>query len=109
MSKARVGRRTLDGFAEINHDAAGIDVGNAQHWVAVPSGRDTESVKMFGCFTSDLHALANWLERCGIKTVAMESTGVYWIALYEVLESRGFQVCVVMRVKPRTFQGAKRT
>jgi transposase len=50
---------------------------------------------MFGCFTADLHALANWLERCGIKTVAVESTGVYWIALYEVLESRGFKVCVV--------------
>jgi transposase len=50
---------------------------------------------MFGCFTADLHALANWLERCGIKTVAMESTGVYWIALYEVLESRGSRVCVV--------------
>jgi hypothetical protein len=74
MAKAGGRRRTLDGFAEINHDAAGIDVGNAQHWVAVPSGRDTELVRMFGCFTADLHALANWLERCGIKTVAMEST-----------------------------------
>ena len=72
MAKARDRRRTLDGFAEINHDAAGIDVGNAQHWVAVPAGRDPESVRMFGCFTADLHALANWLERCGIKTVAME-------------------------------------
>jgi hypothetical protein len=50
-----------------------------------------KSVRMFGCFTADLHALANWLERCGIKTVAMESTGVYWIAHYEVLESRGFK------------------
>ena len=73
MAKARDRRRTLDGFAEINHDAAGIDVGNAQHWIAVPAGRDAESVRMFGCFTADLHALANWLERCGIKTVAMES------------------------------------
>ena len=62
MAKARGGRRTLDGFAEINHDAAGIDVGNAQHWVAVPNERDVESIKMFGCFTADLHALANWLE-----------------------------------------------
>jgi len=97
MAKARDRRRTLDGFAEINHDATGIDVGNAQHWVAVPAGRDAESVRMFGCFTADLHALANWLERCGIKTVALESTGVYWIALYEVLESRGFKVCVVKR------------
>jgi transposase len=107
MAIARGRRKTLDGFAEINHDAAGIDVGNAQHWVAVPSGRDTESVRMFGCFTADLHALANWLERCGIKTVAMESTGVYWIALYEVLESRGFQVCVVNARQAKNLPGRK--
>ena len=107
MAKARSGRRTLDGFAEINHDAAGIDVGNAQHWVAVPSERDVESVRMYGCFTGDLHALANWLERCGIKTVAMESTGVYWIALYEVLESRGFQVCVVNARQAKNLPGRK--
>ena len=89
MAKKRVKGKTPGGFAEINHDAAGIDVGNAQHWVAVPAGRDTVSVRMFGCFTADLHTLANWLMKCGIKTVAMESTGVYWIALYEILESRG--------------------
>ena len=107
MAKAMGGRKTLDGFAEINHDAAGIDVGNAQHWVAVPSERNVESVKMFGCFTADLHALANWLEQCGIKTVAMESTGVYWIALYEVLESRGFQVCVVNARQAKNLPGRK--
>jgi transposase len=107
MAKARDRRRTLDGFAEINHDAAGIDVGNAQHWVAVPAGRDAESVRMFGCFTADLHALANWLERCGIKTVALESTGVYWIALYEVLESRGFKVCVVNARQAKNLPGRK--
>ena len=97
----------MNGFAEINHDAAGIDVGNAQHWVAVPAGRDTVSVRMFGCFTSDLHALANWLMKCGIKTVAMESTGVYWIALFEVLESRGFQVCVVNARQAKNPPGRK--
>jgi len=75
MAKKRV-NKTLDAFAEINHHAAGIDVGNAQHWVAVPVGQDTVSVRMFGCFTADLHALAEWLTRCGIKTVAMESTGL---------------------------------
>jgi transposase len=107
MAKKRVMGKTLDGFAEINHDAAGIDVGNAQHWVAVPAGRDTVSVRMFGCFTADLHALANWLMRCGIKTVAMESTGVYWIALYEVLESRGFQVCVVNARQAKNLPGRK--
>jgi transposase len=107
MAKARGGRRTLKGFAEINHDAAGIDVGNSQHWVAVPAGRDVEFVRMFGCFTADLHALANWLERCGIKTVAMESTGVYWIALHEVLESRGFKVCVVNARQAKNLPGRK--
>ena len=107
MAKKRVKGKTLDGFAEINHDAAGIDVGNAQHWVAVPAGRDTASVRMFGCFTADLHALANWLMRCGIKTVAMESTGVYWIALHEVLESRGFQVCVVNARQAKNLPGRK--
>ena len=107
MAKARAKNKTLNGFAEINHDAAGIDVGNAQHWVAVPSGRDTVSVRMFGCFTSDLHALANWLMKCGIKTVAMESTGVYWIALHEILESRGFQVCVVNARQAKNLPGRK--
>ena len=107
MAKKRVKGKTLDGFAEINHDAAGIDVGNAQHWVAVPAGRDTVSVRMFGCFTADLHALANWLMRCGIKTVAMESTGVYWIALHEVLESRGFRVCVVNARQAKNLPGRK--
>jgi hypothetical protein len=89
MAKARGKRATLDGFPEINPDAAGIDVGNAQHYVAVPPGRDAEPVRMFGCFTTDLHAMADWLRRCRIETVAMESTGVYWVALYEVLESCG--------------------
>jgi transposase len=107
MTDAKGKRRTLKEFAEINHDAAGIDVGNEQHWVAVPSGRDSEPVRMFGCFTTDLHILANWLEQCEIKTVAMESTGVYWIALYEVLESRGFQVCVVNARQAKNLPGRK--
>jgi transposase len=107
MAKARAKGKTLSGFAEINHDAAGIDVGNAQHWVAVPAGRDTVSVRMFDCFTGDLHTLANWLMKCGIKTVAMESTGVYWIALYEILESRGFQVCVVNARQAKNLPGRK--
>ena len=61
----------------INVDAAGIDVGSDRHVVAVPEGRDEVSVATFGAFTSDLYALADWLEKCGITTVAMESTGVY--------------------------------
>lgn len=79
----------------VNLNAAGIDIGSASHFVAIPEGRDTETVREFKSFTADLHELANWLERCGITTVAMESTGVYWIPLFEILEAKGFEVRLV--------------
>ena len=70
----------------INMHAAGIDIGSDRHLVAVPEGSDKVSVRQFGAFTSDLHDIADWLKRCGVTTVAMESTGVYWIPLFELLE-----------------------
>src|SRR6266700_3389185 len=71
---------------EVAHpNAAGIDVGNEAHYVAVPPDRDSEPVKRFECFTADLYRMADWLEACGIETVAMQATGVYWLALYEIL------------------------
>lgn len=79
----------------INPNAAGIDIGSFSHFVAVPKGRDKETVKEFKSFTSDLHNLINWLKKCNIDTVAMESTGVYWIPLYELLEKEGFKVFLV--------------
>lgn len=79
----------------IHLNAAGIDVGSESHWVAVPEDRDEQPVREFRSFTQDLHALADWLEACGVETVAMESTGVYWIPLYEILEERGFEVLLV--------------
>lgn len=79
----------------VNLNAAGIDIGSASHFVAVPETRDTETVREFKSFTADLHELANWLERCGITTIAMESTGIYWIPLFEILEARGFEVRLV--------------
>jgi len=79
----------------INPNAAGIDVGASEHYVAVPPDRDEQPVRRFGAFTEDLHALAQWLLRCGVKTVAMESTGVYWIPLYQILESQGLKVKLV--------------
>src|SRR5215510_6006995 len=81
----------------INLNAAGIDIGAASHYVAVPPGRDPAGcdVRTFGAFTADLHVLAEWLTRCGIQTVAMESTGVYWIPLFELLGARGFEVRLV--------------
>ena len=62
--------------------AAGLDIGAAEHWVAVPPGCDPQPVRRFGTFTADLDALADWLIDCGVTTVAMESTGVYWIPLF---------------------------
>lgn len=79
----------------INPNAAGIDIGGAFHFVAVPSDRDEKPVRRFESFTEDLNQLANWLKQCGIKTVAMESTGVYWIPVYELLERHGFEVFLV--------------
>jgi len=79
----------------INPNAAGIDCGSETHHVAVPPERDPEPVRSFKTFTGDLHRLADWLGACGIKTVAMESTGVYWIPIFEILEARGFEVVLV--------------
>src|SRR5580658_10492600 len=75
--------------------AAGIDIGATEIFVAVPADRATENVRAFPTFTQDLYALADWLKRCGIETVAMESTGVYWIPLFQILEECGFEVCLV--------------
>lgn len=79
----------------INRNAAGIDCGSETHFVAVPPERVAEPVRSFKTFTGDLHRLADWLEVCKIKTVAMESTGVYWIPIFEILEDRGFEVVLV--------------
>lgn len=84
-------------FKQINFNAAGIDIGSESHYVAVPEGRDPEGkdVRSFGTFTSDLYAIADWLTQCRIDTIALESTGVYWIPLFEILESKGFDVKLV--------------
>jgi len=79
----------------VDPNAAGIDVGATEVYVAVPTDRDPEPVRTFATFTRDFHELADWLDACGVKTVAMESTSVYWIPLYTVLEERGIEVCLV--------------
>jgi transposase len=88
-------------------NAAGIDIGSASHYVAVPPDRDDEPVREFASFTPDLHRLADWLEACGIDTVAMESTGVYWIALFEVLDARGITVLLVNARHVKNVSGRK--
>jgi transposase len=75
--------------------AAGIDMGAREIYVAVPADRDPQPVRCFPTFTEDLQRLADWLQHCGITTVAMESTSVYWIPLYQILEARGLEVCLV--------------
>jgi transposase len=91
----------------MNLNAAGIDIGSERHMVAVPEGRDTVSVREFGTFTTDLEALASWLKQCGVTTVAMESTGVYWIPLFELLERRGFEVKLVDARHVKNVSGRK--
>jgi transposase len=88
-------------------DAAGIDIGANEHWVAVPEDRAEQPVRPFGTFTSELHRLAQWLKDCGIRTVAMESTGVYWIPIYEVLEEYKLEVLLVNAAHVRNVPGRK--
>lgn len=100
MGKVKAWRRErnpmkLKKMNVINPDAAGIDVGSEENWVAIPTNRDGEHVRKFGCFTSDIHSLSDWLKECGITTVAMESTGVYWIPIFQILEDRNITVILV--------------
>jgi transposase len=85
----------MDEWPLVNPNAAGLDIGSAEIWACVPADRDPQPVRQFGTFTPDLQALADWLQACAIQTVAMESTGVYWIPVYEILEDRGLTVCLV--------------
>ena len=78
------GRARSAPFEQMHLNAAGIEVGATEHWVAVPEDRDEEPVRRFGAFTADLYALADWLQQCQIETVVLESTGVYWIPLFEL-------------------------
>jgi hypothetical protein len=91
----------------INLNAAGVDIGSERHMVAVPAGRDPVSVREFGSFTADLQDLVTWLKQCGVTTVAMESTGVYWIPLFELLERRGFEVKLVDARHVKNVSGRK--
>lgn len=93
--KSQEGLDSSNSLPVLFPDTAGIDIGSKSHHVAVPSDRDTNPVREFLTFTSDLHKMVNWLKQCGIKTVIMESTGVYWIPAFELLESNGFDVKLV--------------
>jgi transposase len=97
----------FDYLEQINLNAAGLDIDDDYIWAAVPADRDEQAVRRFGTFTCDLHALCDWLVACGIETVAMESTGVLWIPLYEILEERGIEVCLVNAQATKNVSGRK--
>src|SRR5579864_6608535 len=100
--------RSKDPGLEVVHpQAAGIDVGNSAHYVAVRPDCDPEPVRRFECFTADLHRLADWLQSHNVKTVALQSTGVYWIPLYDILEERGFEVYLVNARHTKNLPGRK--
>jgi transposase len=91
----------------IHSDAAGIDIGNEIHFVAVPPSRDSQPVRRFGCTTGELKAMAAWLKQCRIRTVAMQSTGVYWISVYDILEQAGLEVYLVNARDTKNLPGRK--
>jgi transposase len=95
------------GLDIVHPHAAGIDIGNSTHYVAVRPDRDPDSVRRFECFTADLHRLADWLQHCGVTTVAMQSTGVYWIPLYEILDARGIEVYLANARHTKNLPGRK--
>src|SRR5215470_6665223 len=87
--------------------AAGIDIGNESHYVAVPPSLDPQPVRCFGCTTAELKKMAEWLTQCGIRTVALQSTGVYWIAVYDILEAAGLEVYLVNARETKNLPGRK--
>jgi transposase len=91
----------------VHPNAAGIDIGNESHYVAVPADRDAKPVRQFACFTEDLRRMAAWLKSCGIDTVAMQSTGVYWLPVYEILTEAGLRVFLVNARHTKNLPGRK--
>lgn len=96
-----------DDWEPINPNAAGIDIGSREHYVCVPRDRAENPVRSFGTFTCDLEAMADWLQACGVTSVAMEATGVYWIPAFQTLERRGFKVLLVNARQTKNVAGRK--
>ena len=95
------------GLEVVHPHAAGIDVGNGAHYAAVRPDRDSQPVRRFECFTADLYRLADWFQSCGVQTVALQSTGVYWIPLYDILEERDSRSIWSTRGTPRICQDGR--
>ncbi|MGD1095892.1 MAG: IS110 family transposase [Bryobacteraceae bacterium] len=95
------------GLEIVNRNVAGIDVGNESHYVAVAPDCDPQPVREFGSWTADLERMAEWLKACGVEMVVMQSTGVYWMALYDILEARKFKVCLTNARHTKNLPGRK--
>src|SRR5690606_31083210 len=95
------------GLKMVNPGAAAVDIGSTMHMAAVNPDSDDMPVRAFGTFTQDLHDLAEWFECCGVTSVAMESTGVYWIPAFEILEQHGFEVILVNAPYAKNVPGRK--
>jgi hypothetical protein len=102
-----VAKDPTQGLQVTHPNAAGIDIGCAEHWVAVPPGRVQEAVRKFGCCTADLTALAEWLAECRVDTVVLEATGNYWRVLYDLLEERQLRPVVVNPRYAKNMSGKK--
>ena len=102
----RAGKKAVP-LEVVHPDCAGIDVGKRKHYVAVDPSRFEDPVRRFGTFTGNLEAMAEWLGACGVRQVAMESTGVYWIPVFEVLDRAGFEVCLVNPRATKQVSGRK--
>ncbi len=109
MNKNNQRQSTGTVFNLINPDCAGIDIGSKVHYVCVPEDRSSESVRKFECFTEDLARMVQWLKECKIKSIAMESTSVYWIPVYQALEVAGFEVHLVNAKHAKHVPGRKKT
>jgi len=107
--KSRDKRKLDETMEQVNPSAAGIDVGSQTHLVAVSPERDEQPVRSFGCTTPDLHEMARWLISCGVETVAMESTGVYWVPVASVLEQHDLEVVLVDARQSKHVPGRKKT
>jgi transposase len=106
-SKRKPTVQDLDSLPVLHLNAAGIDVGSAEHYVAVAAPRDPHPVRTFGSFTADLHRMAQWLKSCHVETIVMQATGVYWIALYQILQDYGFDTQVVNARYTKSLPGRK--
>jgi transposase len=104
---AKKGKKRCEQLPVLHPDAAGIDIGASEMFVAVAADRDPQPIRRFPTFTRDLNALADWLDTCGVHSVAMESTSVYWIPVYQILEARGFEVFLVNAQHVKNVPGRK--